>query len=166
MLSRGIVHEDEILCTAADEKLAVALWYGVPTEYHVDRIHQVISERVRLYRAAVLLVIVTKPVLPDEHSRRRMSGVMDDFRQALLAINVCIEVDGLFGAALRTMARGIMLASRSRTPTTCSNSVSEAAQQLERALGNKVLTAKHVLEVVAGVRNNYSSRRPPAMLPA
>lgn len=166
MLSRGIVHEDEVLCAAADAKLALAVWYGVPTEFHLDRIDQVIGERVRLYSAAVLLIIVTKPVLPDETCRRRMSGIMHEHRKSLLAIDVCIEVDGLFGGALKTLARGIVLASRARTPTTCSTSVPEAAEQLERAVGRDVLSAEQIRKVVFGVRTNYSSRRPPAMIPA
>lgn len=166
MLSRGIAHEDEILCTAADEKLAVALWYGIPSEFHVGKIQEVVAERVRLYTGAVLLVIVTKPVLPDEASRQRMSALMDHFPGTLLAIDVCIEVEGLYGKALRTMGRAITLSSRARIPTYFSHSVPEAARQLEEALGAQVVEATHVESVVARVRTTYTSRRPPAMLPA
>ena len=166
MLSRGIVHEDDVLCTAADEKLAVALWYGAPTEFHVGKIHEVVAERVRMYTSAVLLVIVAKPVLPDEASRRGMSKLMGHFQSGILAVDVCIEVDGLFGAALRTMGRAITVASGTRTPTLFSRNVPEAAMQLEDALGMSVIRADTVRRVADGVRTNYSSRRPPAMAPA
>ena len=155
-----------MFCTAAEDDLAIAIWHGTATEYHVLKIHEAVAERVRLYSRALLLVVVAKPVLPDEASRRRMTGVMDAFKDTLLAINICIEVDGLFGAALRTMGRAITLASRSRTPTSFSDSLEQATDQLQSIVGPSAFNPERVRQAVEGIRTDYSSRRPPAPLHA
>jgi len=162
MLLRGIVHADDVLCTAAEDQLAIAIWQGTPTEYHVLKIHEAVAERVQLYSRALLLVVVARPVLPDEPSRRRMTAVMDSFKDQLMAINVCIEVGGLFGAALRTMGRAITLASRARTPTLFSDSLQQAAEQLHSLLGPSLIDTERVQRAVQGIRTDYTSRRPPA----
>ena len=73
----GILHADETLCTAADERLAIAVWHGEPTLHHMNLLEDMVRERVRLYASNILLVIVERPVLPAEASRARMTEVME-----------------------------------------------------------------------------------------
>ena len=127
----GILHADETLCTAADERLAIAVWHGEPTLHHMNLLEDMVRERVRLYSSNILLVIVERPVLPAEASRARMTEVMVRYKESLAAIGVVIEVEGLFGMALRTLARGVVIASRTRTPTVFAGSVAEAIDNMD-----------------------------------
>lgn len=159
----GILHSDGTLCTAAHDRLAVAVWHGEPTLHHMNLLEDMVRERVRLYESAILLVIVERPVLPAEASRSRMSEVMARYRDRLTAIGVVLEVDGLFGVALRALGRGVVVASRSRTPTWFVNSVEEALTQMASAFSDARLEQPHVLSWISEMRARYSSSMPPPL---
>jgi hypothetical protein len=157
----GILHADQTLCTAAEERLAIAVWHGEPTLHHMNLLEDMVRERVRLYASNILLVIVEQPVLPAEASRSRMTEVMIRYRESLAAIGVVIEVDGLFGMALRTLGRGVVVASRTRTPTTFARSVTEAVDNMVEAFSNARLDPMRVLKSVHQIRERYASSMPP-----
>jgi hypothetical protein len=158
----GILHADETLCTAADERLAIAVWHGEPTLHHMNLLEDMVRERVRLYASNILLVIVERPVLPAEASRARMTEVMVRYKESLAAIGVVIEVEGLFGMALRTLGRGVVVASRTRTPTTFASSVAEAVDNMVQAFSDARLEPTRVLKSVHQIRERYASTIPPA----
>jgi hypothetical protein len=158
----GILHADETLCTAADERLAIAVWHGEPTLHHMNLLEDMVRERVRLYASNILLVIVEQPVLPAEASRARMTEVMVRYKENLAAIGVVIEVEGLFGMALRTLGRGVVVASRTRTPTTFASSVAEAVDNMGQAFNHARLEPTRVLQSVHQIRARYASSIPPA----
>jgi hypothetical protein len=159
----GIMHSDGTLCTAAHERLAVAVWHGEPTLHHMNLLEDMVRERVKLYESAILLVIVERPVLPAEASRSRMSEVMARYRDSLLAIGVVLEVDGLFGVALRALGRGVVVASRSRTPTCFTNTVQEAISQMASSFSDARLEQPQVLTWISEMRARYSSSMPPPL---
>lgn len=159
----GILHSDGTLCTAAHDRLAVAVWHGEPTLHHMNLLEDMVRERIRLYESAILLVIVERPVLPAEASRSRMSEVMARYRDSLTAIGVVLEVDGLFGVALRALGRGVVVASRSRTPTWFANTVEEALTQMASAFSDARLEQPRVLSWIGEMRERYSSSIPPPL---
>jgi hypothetical protein len=160
-MSSGTLHSDETLCTAAHDRLALAVWHGEPTLHHMNLLEDMVRERVRLYTNAILLVIVERPVLPAEASRTRMSEIMARYRDSLLAIGVVLEVEGLFGTALRALGRGVVVASHSRTPTSFASSVDEALARLGSALADARLQLPTVSTWIGEVRTRYTSTFPP-----
>ena len=159
----GILHSDGTLCTAANDRLAMAVWHGEPTLHHMNLLEDMVRERVRLFESAILLVIVERPVLPAEASRARMTEVMMRYRESLTAIGVVLEVDGLFGVALRALGRGVVVASRSRTPTWFASTVEEAITQMASAFSDARLAQPQVSSWISEMRARYSSSIPPPL---
>lgn len=158
MPPRGIVHADDVLCVAGAERLVVAVWHGVPTEQHVALIDAQVAERIRLRSEAVLLIVVENAVLPDSASRARMTQTMSNNKDGLLAVQVCLEIGGVWGSTMRALGRALALASRTRIPTLFSDSVEDAMRDLEALLGKDKLDAGSAVRAVADVRTEYHQR--------
>lgn len=158
MAPRGIVHADEVLCIAGAERLVVAVWHGIPTERHVGLLDAQITERIRLHSEAVLLIVVESRVLPDGPSRARMTQTMSNNKDGLLAVQVCLEVGGVWGSTMRALGRALSLASRTRIPTLFSNTIEEAVRDLEALLGAEKFDAAWALRTVDEVRTSYHQR--------
>jgi hypothetical protein len=158
MPSRGIVYADEVLCVAGADRLVVAIWHGVPSERHVALIDAQVSERIRLRSEAILLIVVEDAVLPDGPSRARMTQTMTNNKDALLAVQVCLEIGGVWGSTMRALGRALSLASRTRIPTLFSDAVPAALRELETLLGKDKLEAETATRIVEDLRLEYHQR--------
>jgi hypothetical protein len=158
MAPRGIAHLDEILCVAGAERLALAVWHGVPTARHVGLIDAQVKERIRMRSEAVLLIVVENAVLPDGPSRSRMTQTMSNNKEGLLAVQVCLELGGVWGSSMRALGRALTLASRTRIPTLFSDTVNEGLRDVEALVGKDKLDAAWALRLVDDVRTSYHQR--------
>lgn len=158
MPSRGIVYADEVLCVAAADRLVVAIWHGVPSERHVAQIDAQVAERIRLRSEAILLIVVEDAVLPDGPSRARMTQTMTNNKDGLLAVQVCLEIGGVWGSTMRALGRALSLASRTRIPTLFSNTVGDALRALETSLGKDKIDGAAATRTVEDLRLEYHQR--------
>jgi hypothetical protein len=157
-MSRRIVYADEVLCVAGADRLVVAIWRGQPSEPHVAQIDAQVAERIRLRSEAILLIDVESPVLPDGRSRARMTQTMANNKDGLLAVQVCLEIGGVWGSTMRALGRALALASRTRIPTLFSETIGEAMRALEALLGKERIDGAAAARIVEDVRLEYHQR--------